>query len=192
MTTSSAALDLVQSISRDNEVQHENRARIRSTTDTDISGAYLERQIFRRFRAGDIYAPHDLSSAEQHKWRRRPPSASINTPSSTSTHSGAKKRDVFDALGIHPLDEFKNPSIMAEYVSAMGRLRHRRETGLRGVNQRRISKAVRRAVGMGFLPSVHRHPEILEEEAARAWEKKATVGAGGFKYSRAPNRRVER
>jgi small subunit ribosomal protein S18 len=47
----------------------------------------------------------------------------------------------------------------------MGRIRHRKETGLRPVNQRRIAKAIRRAVGMGLMPSVHKHPEMLEAEA---------------------------
>ena len=54
---------------------------------------------------------------------------------------------------------------MTEYMTSMGRIRHSRETGLRPVNQRRIAKAIRRAVGMGLMPSVHKHPEMLEAEA---------------------------
>ncbi len=54
---------------------------------------------------------------------------------------------------------------MTEYMTTMGRIRHSRETGLRAVNQRRIAKAIRRAVGMGLMPSVHKHPEMLEAEA---------------------------
>ena len=46
----------------------------------------------------------------------------------------------------------------------MGRILHSRNTGLRPVNQRRIAKAIRRAVGIGFLPSTHRHPEVLKTE----------------------------
>ena len=58
---------------------------------------------------------------------------------------------------------------MTEYMTTMGRIKHSRETGLRAVNQRRISKAIRRAIGMGLMPSVHKHPEMLEVEAkARA------------------------
>ena len=53
---------------------------------------------------------------------------------------------------------------MSEYMTAMGRIRHRKDTGLRAVNQRKIAKAIRRAVGMGLMPSVHKHPEILEAE----------------------------
>lgn len=53
---------------------------------------------------------------------------------------------------------------MWEYMSSMGRIRHRNNTGLRRVNQRRIAKAIRRAVAMGLIPSVHKHPEMLEAE----------------------------
>ena len=46
-------------------------------------------------------------------------------------------------------------------MTPMGRIKHSKETGLRPVNQRRIARAIRRAVGMGMHPSVHHHPEIL-------------------------------
>ena len=55
--------------------------------------------------------------------------------------------------------------MMSEYMTPMGRIKHRKETGLRAVNQRKIAKAIRRAVGMGLHPSVHKHPEVLEVEA---------------------------
>jgi len=50
---------------------------------------------------------------------------------------------------------------MSEYMTPMGRIKHSNETGLRPVNQRRIAKAIRRSIGTGMMPSVHRHPEIL-------------------------------
>lgn len=59
----------------------------------------------------------------------------------------------------------QNFSIMAEYVTPIGRIKHRKVTGLRAVNQRKIAKAIRRSVGMGLMPSVHKHPEVLEVEA---------------------------
>jgi small subunit ribosomal protein S18 len=43
----------------------------------------------------------------------------------------------------------------------MGRIKHSLETGLRPVNQRKMAKTIRRAIGMGLHPSVHRHPEIM-------------------------------
>jgi small subunit ribosomal protein S18 len=53
---------------------------------------------------------------------------------------------------------------MSEYVTPVGRIKHRNTTGLRPVNQRKIAKAIRRAIGLGLMPSVHRHPEILAAE----------------------------
>jgi small subunit ribosomal protein S18 len=60
---------------------------------------------------------------------------------------------------------------MSEYMTEMGRIRHSSETGLRPVNQRKIAKAIRRAIGLGLMPSVHRHPEILIMEARMKIER---------------------
>ncbi|KAI9368947.1 ribosomal protein S18 [Aspergillus egyptiacus] len=102
----------------------------------------------REWKAGDVYAPHDLSPAEMKKWKTRHP----------------PRTDAFDALKLNPLDAYKNFNIMSEYMTQMGRIKHRKNTGLRAVNQRKIAKAIRRAIGIGLMPSVHRHPEILALE----------------------------
>lgn len=51
--------------------------------------------------------------------------------------------------------------MISEYMSNHGRILHSSKTGLRPVNQRKIAKAIRRAIGMGIHPSTHKHPEIL-------------------------------
>ncbi|KAK3066736.1 hypothetical protein LTR53_016787 [Teratosphaeriaceae sp. CCFEE 6253] len=114
----------------------------------------LEQQIPRRFKPGDVYAPHDLSGVEMSKWKklRRKPRV------------GSHGTDVLDSLGVDPRKHYKNFSMMAEYVSEMGRIKHRNETGLRPVSQRRMAKAIRRAIGTGLMPSVYRHPELLRDE----------------------------
>ena len=58
----------------------------------------------------------------------------------------------------------QNVAMMSEYMSDMGRIKHRKETGLRPVNQRRMARAIRRAIGIGLMPAIHRHPEILKLE----------------------------
>lgn len=58
----------------------------------------------------------------------------------------------------------QNFSMMSEYVTEMGKISHNRHTGLRPRNQRKMAKAVRRAIGLGLIPSVYRHPEILKTE----------------------------
>ena len=64
---------------------------------------------------------------------------------------------------------------MGEYMTPMGRIKHSSETGLRPVNQRKIAKAIRRAIGIGLLPSVHRHPEGLYLEAQRSGEQTSAI-----------------
>ena len=125
----------------------------------------MESQMVRRWKVGDVYSPHDLSPEETSKWKRvrRQP----RVPSSG--------RDVLDLLRIDPRKHYKNFSMMNEYVSEMGRIKHRNETGLRPVNQRRMAKAIRRAVGTGVLmPTVYKHPELLKldieaREAMSRW-----------------------
>ncbi|KAI5356501.1 Putative ribosomal protein S18 [Septoria linicola] len=122
-------------------------------TERGWNRADLERQaVHRRWKAGDVYAPHDLTGIEMAKWkkmRRRP----------------KPKFDVVDQLHLKPKDMYKNFSVMSEYMTDMGRIRHSNETNLRPVNQRRMAKAIRRAIGVGVLmPSTHRHPEILRME----------------------------
>lgn len=117
----------------------------------------LAGQISRRWKSGDVYAPHDLHQAEQVKFRQR-------------VDAGT---DVFDALDMNPLEHYRNFSLMSEWMTPMGRIKSRKETGLRPVNQRRIAKAIRRSIGIGMMPSVHRHPEIMyKERVKRESEKK--------------------
>lgn len=49
------------------------------------------KQMPRRWDAGDVYSPHDLSPVEMQKWRKR----------------SLRSNDVVDALGIRPLDMYK-------------------------------------------------------------------------------------
>lgn len=51
----------------------------------------LSKQITRRWKAGDVYAPHDLSAVEMEKWRAR----------------DAPKHDIFDVLDFKPLDNYR-------------------------------------------------------------------------------------
>lgn len=55
-----------------------------------VSSEYLK-QMPRKWEAGDVYSPHDLSPVEMQKWRRRT----------------LRQNDVVDALGIRPLDMYK-------------------------------------------------------------------------------------
>ncbi|MCJ1383290.1 WD40 repeat-like protein [Xylographa soralifera] len=50
----------------------------------------LERMQVRRWKQGDVYAPHDLSPAEMKKWRQKT----------------RPDRDVFDVLAINPINHY--------------------------------------------------------------------------------------
>ena len=51
----------------------------------------LSKQITRRWKAGDVYAPHDLSSVEMAKWKNR----------------GRPMYDVFDVLDFKPAEHYR-------------------------------------------------------------------------------------
>ncbi|KAL2264840.1 hypothetical protein VTJ83DRAFT_7350 [Remersonia thermophila] len=108
------------------------------------SDAYL-RQMGRRWEVGEVYSPRDLEPAEMQKWRKR----------------GSPAGDVVDLLGFNPVDNYKNFALVSEFITPMGRIKHSSLTGLRPVNQRKVAKMVRRAIGLGLYPSVHKHPQIL-------------------------------
>ena len=69
----------------------ENRRKTVESLDKAGRARDLEQLQVRRWTAGDVYAPHDLSLVEMQKWRQRQRSTT----------------DVFDALAINPLHEYK-------------------------------------------------------------------------------------
>lgn len=68
-----------------------NRQRFIEDQRAQADSRAIEKFQTREWKAGDIYAPHDLSPAEMMKWRKR-------TPPTT---------DVFDAVKLNPLTVYK-------------------------------------------------------------------------------------
>ncbi|KAH8171358.1 ribosomal protein s18 domain-containing protein [Sarocladium implicatum] len=108
----------------------------------------LLKQLPRKWKAGEIYAPHDLSPNEMQKWKKRSPA----------------QGDLVDALNLSPTDMYKNFSIIRAFTSSGGQILHSSQTKLRPVNQRKVAKMIRRAQGMGLYPSIHAHPETLRRD----------------------------
>ncbi len=69
----------------------DQRMESRRKEQLEIDTRTLEKNFTRDWRAGDVYAPHDLSAAEARKWKKR------RNPTT----------DAFDALSINPLDCYK-------------------------------------------------------------------------------------
>jgi small subunit ribosomal protein S18 len=68
----------------------ERTAQLQGFKNQQVSNDYLK-QMPRRWHAGDVYSPHDLSPIEMQKWRKR----------------SLRNVDVVDTLGINPLDMYK-------------------------------------------------------------------------------------
>ncbi|KAH8676726.1 hypothetical protein BGZ60DRAFT_403265 [Tricladium varicosporioides] len=148
-----------------------NRAETLEEIKSSALGQELGRLITRRWKVGDVYAPHDLSAVEMDKWQKK----------------GRPLHDALDALNLKPLDHYRNFSMMSEYMTPMGRIKHSKDTGLRPVNQRRMAKAIRRTIGMGIMPSVHRHPELLQITLQR--QARAAVAEKNADVEKKKNRR---
>ncbi|KAJ3335655.1 hypothetical protein HDU93_004769 [Gonapodya sp. JEL0774] len=68
----------------------------------------------------------------------------------------ARRPDYLEILNIDPLKEYKNVHLLAEFMTEMGYIKPRSQTGLSILNQRKISRAIRRAQNMGLLPIGHK------------------------------------
>ncbi|KAM0254216.1 hypothetical protein ACHAP5_000202 [Fusarium lateritium] len=133
--------------SRANSYSMEKSQQMDFLKNQKMSNDFLK-QMPRRWQAGDVYSPHDLSPVEMQKWRKK----------------SVRNNDVIDALGISPLDMYKNFSLIEHFTSSSGMINHSNLTRLRPVNQRKVAKMVRRVQGMGIYPSVHAHPEMLRDQ----------------------------
>ncbi|KAF3914882.1 hypothetical protein ABW20_dc0106436 [Dactylellina cionopaga] len=80
------------------------------------------------------------------------------------------REDVFKTLQENPMVHYKNFNLLKDFMTSAGRIKHRTITGLSNTNQRKLSKAIRRAIGIGLMPSVHRHPSIMMSEQKFAME----------------------
>jgi len=72
----------------------------------------------------------------------------------------SRRKDVFHQLGIDPLQESLNPTLLSYFVTDMGRVMSRAETQLTWRSQRRLSKAIRRAKMMGIIPLHSKKPRL--------------------------------
>ncbi|KAJ1849159.1 hypothetical protein LPJ73_003796 [Coemansia sp. RSA 2703] len=85
------------------------------------------------------YSPRDLNEMTILKNMRKPDEVS-------------SAKDPFVALGINPLDYFKNNLVLGTFVTDMGKIKPRYKTGLTAKSQRRLAKAIKRARSFGLMP----------------------------------------
>ncbi|KAI7871664.1 ribosomal protein S18 [Spinellus fusiger] len=91
-------------------------------------------------RVGDIYHPDSLNDTHyQEKLRQRRGKQNVPTA------------DPFDTLGLNPLDEYKNYRLLSHFVSDIGKILPRTQTGVTAKNQRKLAQAIKRARAMGLM-----------------------------------------
>ncbi|KAI5454467.1 hypothetical protein NCC49_003367 [Naganishia albida] len=99
------------------------------------------------FRTGQLYNPIDLHKSKLFPAARRGAKPPLLGPSSAH----ARRSDPFHILDVNPIAESLNHKLVSAYVTQMGKIKTRAETGLTWKNQRRVGKMVRRARAMGLV-----------------------------------------
>jgi len=94
--------------------------------------------------------PHYWS--HEHRFEKRKHRVTLS-PVGPGKHE-ARERDALRHFGIDPVYETSNTTLLASFMSEMGKIKSRVETGVTMKTQRRIGKAIRRAKMMGILPQL--------------------------------------
>ncbi|KAG1752642.1 uncharacterized protein EDB91DRAFT_1243405 [Suillus paluster] len=115
---------------------------------TNPNAPWMQQGVRRRFDSKLFIRPHYFS--HDHRFKGPPPFP--KRPLIGPGSKQAKKQDIFYQLGVDPLQEASNDVLMSSFVTEMGKIKHRAETGLTTKSQRRLGKAIRRAKMMGVIP----------------------------------------
>ncbi|KLO11262.1 hypothetical protein SCHPADRAFT_942244 [Schizopora paradoxa] len=101
---------------------------------------------YKSFRVNTFIRPIDLSKQFMQK-RPRP-----RLPREGPGRKDALLTDPFLRFGIDPRHECENGTLLRDYVSDMGKILPRAQTGLSQRSQRLMGKAIKRAKMMGIIP----------------------------------------
>ncbi|KAJ3404164.1 hypothetical protein HDU80_003211 [Chytriomyces hyalinus] len=96
----------------------------------------------RLFKPYQTYDPKDLNQKDASFYQ----AAKLKEP----------KVDIFAVLNLNPMDMYKNTRLLSDFVTEIGHIKPRTETGLSIVNQKRLSKAIKRAQSMGLMPYTYK------------------------------------
>ncbi|KAF8502487.1 hypothetical protein JB92DRAFT_2973531 [Gautieria morchelliformis] len=78
-----------------------------------------------------------------------------------SVGPGAKealRNDAFRQLDMDPVYEANNTTLLGGFISGMGKIRPRSQTGLSWRSQRKVTQAIKRAKQKGVLAIMSRYP----------------------------------
>jgi ribosomal protein S18 len=88
------------------------------------------------FKPKQVYAPRDLNAQNAQRIMKK---------------REKEKVDVLEEFQIDPLKDYKNVRMLSHFVTEMGFIKPRNETGLSIKNQKKAAKAIRRARSMGNI-----------------------------------------
>lgn len=146
-----------KSYSMGNWSKHANQARVRSEGTRNVMKENILRVqqmdaipinneidpiLVRKFEPLTTYDPFDFSMTKYKMERAQ----YFNSP----------KYDLFNASRQDPLEFWKNPDALSEYVTTNGRIIQGVQLGHSGKTQRRLAKAIRRARAAGLMPYFHK------------------------------------
>ncbi|KAG7562801.1 hypothetical protein FFLO_01756 [Filobasidium floriforme] len=129
-----------------------------------LYGNVVRQAEYRSFSANQTYSPTRLVSDSLFRTPPRPPRPAYLGPSAPKS----RQSDPFHILSVNPVNEAINADLVGSYLTQMGKIKSRAETGLTWKNQRRVGKMVRRARAMGL---VSRWSDQVQKVAEKAPEK---------------------
>ena len=96
---------------------------------------------------GSIYSPEDLSFEAKRPIQLRNRKNRIS--------------DRFESAQVNPIHEYKSSTLLSQYVSDLGRILPRQQTGLSATNQLKLVNSIRRAQALTLMPTTAKHPEAV-------------------------------
>lgn len=137
----SAIIQTMKAIQR----KEEEAAKRKETSQETIDPAFIK-----RFEAGSTYDPFDFSLAKLRLDQK--------------LRANATRVDRFKATDINPLDLWKDPVGLSNFLSASGNIMGSHVTGNNRKNQKLLSKAIKRAQRAGLLSKHHKSVDFLSND----------------------------
>jgi len=141
------------------------RTILKASVDSSI---FTAKDTWNAFPEMKFVKPKDLTYKSRSRtlppYRKKP---SVGPPRHVARHT-----DMFLKLDIDPVRECTNHVLLSHFVTKMGRIMPRKDTGLTTKSQRRLGKAIRRAKMMGVIPilsNMDLHPSI--RTTIRTWRR---------------------
>ncbi|CCD25268.1 mitochondrial 37S ribosomal protein bS18m NDAI_0E04510 [Naumovozyma dairenensis CBS 421] len=103
----------------------------------------IDDKFVKKFQPGSIYDPFDFSMARLYYTRK-------NNMNGINNNRRIINPNILDKK-FNPLDLYSSPNKLYPFLTSTGKILHRDVTGLSAKNQRRVSKAIRRAQSIGLI-----------------------------------------